>query len=713
MAPPSDPPNGLHLAALPGAAGTSIFPGTPFPLGAHVVDGGTNFSVVADTEDIELCLVNAQGEELCLPLQERTYGIWHTFVPGVGAGQRYGYRVRDRDPSKILLDPYARRLDSTAYDLEAASTPGADTLGKVPLGMVTGGQVSTSPRPEVPWAHTVIYEAHLVGMTRRHPAVPPRLRGTYLGMANPAIIDHLKSLGVTTVELLPVHAHADEPGLVASGRTNYWGYATLSFFAPHPAYATAPGRENAEFVAMVDALHGAGIEVMLDVVYNHTCEGGAADPITLAYRGLAPDRYYLPPGHDITGTGNTLDPAGMAVIRLVTDSLRHWAALGVDGFRFDLASVLGRPHGGHFDAGSALLSAIAADPVLSQRKLIAEPWDATGEGYAVGRFGAHWSEWNDRYRDGVRDFWRGVGGVRNMGYRLSGSQDLYGDRRPWASINFVTAHDGFTLRDLVSYDHKHNETNGEGNRDGTDNNRSSGYGAEGETDDPAIREIRLRQARNIVGTLLLSSGTPMLTMGDELWRTQGGNNNAYCQDNDTSWVDWAGLLRPDGSPVSGTDEADMLAFVTRTLALRIDSPALHQAEFFEGRAPVGGDGVADLVWFSPDGNPMTDGDWFDDGRHTLMMWLDGRDVRGHTAAGGPLIDDSWLLVLHAGADPVEISLPGRPYGDAYTREIDTASPTGEPREIQNDPLPLVLAAGLEMTLPGRTLWLLRAHRDPA
>ena len=693
----------------PVLAAASPFPGDPFPLGATLTDRGTNFAVVVDgAESVELCLVDAIGEEWRMPLQNKRYGIWHTFVPGVRAGQRYGYRVHGRDPSKILLDPYAVRVDSTDYDLMAASAPGVDTLGKVPLGIVEVPVRATSASPATPWELTVVYEAHVAGLTTLHPGLPAPLRGTYAGVAHPVIVEHLQQLGITALQLLPTHASAAEPGLLATGRRNYWGYSTLSYFAVHPGYASVPGHEMAEFAAMVDTLHQAGIEVLLDVVYNHTCEGGRDLPVDLSWRGLAPDTYYLPPGQDITGTGNTVDPRSLTVVRMVTDSLRHWAGLGVDGFRFDLASVLGRPGGGAFDAGSALLTAIAADPVLSRCKLIAEPWDATGEGYAVGRFGVQWAEWNDRFRDSVRDFWRGQGSVRDLGYRLSGSSDLYGSTRgPWASVNFVTAHDGFTLRDLVSYADKHNEANGEKNQDGTGNNRSANYGVEGETDDPAIQAVRLRQARNLAATLLLSTGTPMLVMGDELWRTQGGNNNAYCQDNATSWVDWAPVLaQQDGG--AATPASDMLAFVRRTLGLRAEAPALRQGEFYEGQAPSGGDGLPDLVWFCQTGEPMTDADWFDDGRRTVQMWIDGRDVRGHSRSGKPLTDDSWLLVLHAGVDPIELTLPGPPYGEAFTPELDTSAPTGTPA----DPAPL--AGGMEVTVPGRTLWLLRAHRtsDP-
>ncbi len=704
--PPTDGAARPQRTPLPVPRGSSPFPGDPFPLGATLSDRGANFAVVADgAQSVDLCLVDALGAEQPIAMQDRRYGIWHTFVPGVRAGQRYGYRVHGRDRSKILLDPYARRVDTTDYDLMAASGAGLDTLGKVPLAVVAE-PVSVGPgRPQISWEHTLIYEAHVVGLTRLHPEVPAKLRGTYAGVAHPAVIEHLQRLSVTTLQLLPVHAHAAEPELYATGRRNYWGYSTLSYFAVHPRYSSVPGQELPEFAAMVETLHSAGIEVILDVVYNHTCEGGPDLPVELSWRGLAPDAYYLPPGKDITGTGLTVDPRSLTVVRMVTDSLRYWATdLGVDGFRFDLASVLGRPGGGAFDAGSALLTAIAADPVLARCKLIAEPWDATGEGYAVGRFGAQWAEWNDRFRDGIRDFWRGAAGVRELGYRLSGSEDLYGGNRgPWASINFVTAHDGFTLRDVVSYESKHNDANGERNRDGTDNNRSANYGVEGPTTDPAVALVRARQARNIAATMLLSTGTPMLLMGDEIWRTQQGNNNAYCQDNAISWVDWS-AVSTSGSADLDTAADSMLAFVRRTAAVRAEAPALRQGEFFEGRAPVGGDGVADLVWFSQSGQQMTDSDWFDGQRRTLQMWVDGRDVRGHSSAGAQLADFSWLLVLHADPEPIELTLPGAPYGEAYTPVLDTSSPTGEPA----DPGPL--SAGIELTMPGRTLWLLRAHR---
>jgi glycogen operon protein len=521
------------------------------------------------------------------------------------------------------------------------------------------------------------------------------VRGTYLGLAHPAAVEHLVRLGVTAVELLPVHSFADEPALLRAGRHNYWGYSPLGYFAPHAGYASEPGREIEEFRTMVAALHAAGIEVIVDVVFNHTCEGGMSGP-TLSFRGLDAPAYYLhgARGHrlDLTGCGNTLNAASPTVIRLVTDSLRYWTTeLGVDGFRFDLASTLGRPRGGSFDRDSAMLTAITTDPVLSRQKLIAEPWDATGDGYQVGEFGPQWAEWNGRYRDTIRDFWRGATGVRDLAYRLSGSSDLYDHnlRRPWQSINFITAHDGFTLRDLVSYDHKHNEDNGEENRDGTNDNRSANNGTEGDTTDPDVLAQRARQARNLLATLLLSTGTPMLTAGDELWRTQYGNNNAYNQDNEVSWLDWS------------TTEA-IQTFTRRTVRLRANSPALRQPEFFEGRTTP--TGRPDLIWFRPDGEEMTEKDWFDDSRRTLGMWIDGSNSQSRTRDGELVTDHTWLLLLHAGNDPVDIVLPAPEYGATFEPVLDTGTPDGRP--TSRNPL----RASSSVTLPARTLLLLRAPR---
>ena len=696
-----------------------VLAGRPFPLGAHPEAGGVRFAVSSSVADrVELCLIDDDGAERRIELTERTFGVWHGLVPGVLPGQKYGYRVHGPydpsrgyrcNPQKLLLDPYARRVAGGLTDLDAAVAYGdepegtepstVDSLGSVPLGVVTSpGGPDTGTKPEVPFEETVILETHVRGFTQLHPDVPEELRGTYLGLAHRSVIEHLLRLGITAVELLPVQSFTDEPSLIRSGRSNYWGYSPLAYFAPYAGYATEPGREVEEFRTMVAALHAAGIEVIVDVVYNHTCEGGPDGP-ALSLRGLEAPAYYWhdADGHmaDITGCGNTLESGSPTVVRLVTDSLRYWATeLGVDGFRFDLASTMGRPSGGEFDRDAMLLTAIATDPVLSRCKLIAEPWDATGEGYQVGKFGAQWAEWNGMYRDTVRDFWRGATGVADLAWRMSGSADLYDHtfRRPWQSINFVTAHDGFTLRDLVSYDHKHNEANGEDNRDGTDDNRSWNHGVEGETDDADVLDLRRRQARNLLGTLLLSTGTPMFVAGDERWRTQQGNNNAYCQDNEISWVDW-----------SATPESEaMLAFARRVVHLRAASPALRQAEFFDGRTTP--TGRPDLIWVRPDGEEMTDPDWEEADRRTLGMWIDGSNSQSRTREGELLTDHSWLLLMHAGADPVEVTLPDEEFGETFEPTLDTTSDDGAPASA--DPL----KAGATVTMAGRSLLLLKAPR---
>jgi isoamylase len=574
-----------------------------------------------------------------------------------------------------------------------------DSLGAVPLSVVTSpGGPPTGAKPETPFEETVIYELHVRGFTMQHPDVPEHQRGTYLGLVYPSVVDYLVRLGVTAVELLPVHAFIDEPPLLRSGRHNFWGYSTLGFFAPHPGYASEPGREIAEFRTMVAGLHAAGIEVLLDVVFNHTCEGSVYGT-TLSFRGLDAPAYYLLDDAgmdvDLTGCGNTLDPGSPTVVRMVCDSLRYFATeFGVDGFRVDLASALGRPDGGEFHPNTPLLTAIVCDPVLARCKLIAEPWDATALGYQIGRFSPQWSEWNGRYRDAVRDFWRGAVDVRDLAYRLSGSEDLYAanTRRPWASINFVTAHDGFTLRDLVSYNEKHNEANGEGGADGTNDNRSWNCGVEGETTDPAVLGLRDRQARNLLATLLLSTGTPMLCAGDERWRTQLGNNNPYCLDNETSWVDWTSSERA----------VDMLAFARRLISLRAGSPALRQPQFFDGRPTRSGE--PDLVWFRPDGKPMTDEDWFDQSRRTMGMWIDGSESLSRNRDGELVADDSWLLLLHAGDSPIEITLPAARYGSQFEPVLDSGTARGVPA----DETPL--RPGSTQVVPPRTLWLLRANR---
>lgn len=667
-----------------------------FPLGAHVDDAGTRFAVASTSADaVEVCLVDG-GEgaltERRVELTERTFGVWHGHLPGVGPGQRYGYRVHGpyrpwqglrANPAKILVDPYARRITGHVTDLGAARgwvddpMTGAlnerDSLGHVPLSVVSGPDgTPVHPRPDVPWSETVITELHVRGYTRCHPEVPPEHRGTYLGLAHPAVVAHLSRIGVTAVELLPVTSIADEPPLLERGLPNYWGYATLGFLAPHAGYASVPGAEVEEFRTMVGALHAAGIEVILDIVPNHTAEGGVGGT-TLSYRGLDAPAYYSLGGNghdaDITGTGNTLDAGSPTVIRLVCDAMRHWVTtFGVDGFRIDLASVLGRPRSGAFDPHAPLLTAIAVDPILSRVKLIAEPWDATGEGYRVGGFGVAWSEWNGRFRDAVRDFWRGHGGIAEVASRLSGSSDLYAGngRRPWASVNFVTAHDGFTLRDLLSYERKHNEANGEHDRDGTDDNRSQNFGVEGPTTSPVVAERRLSAARGMLATMLLSTGTPMLLGGDEIWRTQGGNNNAYCQDNAISWVDWDG----------GEAAESLTAFVARVTAIRRSSPALHRDRFYR-------DG--EVLWWHPAGRRLRGHDWHDGGLHSLGL------LRGE-----------WLLLLHSGPDAIACTLPA---GGPFVPELDSTRPDGAPVSVR--PLP----AGTTITQPARSLLLLRAPTD--
>ena len=663
-----------------------------FPLGAHPDGDGVRFAVASTSaEAVEVCLVDGPPGELVerrVELTEQTFGIWHGHVAGIGPGQRYGFRVHGpyrpaeglrANPAKILVDPYARRITGRVTDLAAArgwvddpmtGPPNpVDSLGHVPLSVVTAPLASPpAPSPEVPWSETVIAEVHVRGYTMRHPEVPPELRGTYLGLAHPAVVAHLRRLGVTTVELLPVAASVTEPPLLARGMSNYWGYSTLAFLAPHPGYASVPGQEVVEFRTMVDTLHAAGIEVILDVVPNHTAEGGV-DGTTLSFRGLDAPAYYCLDGDgrdvDITGTGNTLDSGSPTVVRLVCDALRHWVTeYGVDGFRVDLASVLGRPRSGPFDPHSVMLTAITQDPVLSRVKLIAEPWDATGEGYRVGGFGVMWSEWNGRYRDAVRDFFRGHGRIGELASRLTGSEDLYGPsrRRPWASINFVTAHDGFTLRDLVSYERKHNEANGEDNRDGSDDNRSQNFGVEGETTSPVVRSHRRATARAMLATLLLSLGTPMLLGGDERWRTQRGNNNAYCQDNEVSWVDWA-----------PTEDAEaMTAFVARLTEIRRTVTDLHNDRFLTHD---------EVLWWHPEGRVMTQPDWDDP-----------------TAATLGLATANWLLLLHGGAAAAAFVLPP---GGPYLPVVDSSREGGAPVHVR------ALPGGCTVTLSPRSVLLAR------
>ncbi|WP_407716997.1 glycogen debranching protein GlgX [Jiangella alkaliphila] len=700
------------------------WPGHWTPLGATYDVAATNFALWApDAEQVEVCLFDEDGAETRLVLPNRTFDIWHGAVPGVRLGQRYGFRVhgpwdpatgRRFNPAKLLTDPHARAVDG-------ALTAHPAVYGHVRPSMEEGGDhrvrddrdsapyvpksvvVDVHPfdwrgdaPPRVPWAETVLYETHVRGFTMRHPDVPEELRGTYAGLAHPAAIEYLTSLGITTVELLPVHQYVSEPDFLHRGSLNYWGYNTLAFFAPHNAYSASGtrGQQVDEFKAMVRALHEAGLEVILDVVYNHTAEQGDGGP-TLSYRGIANEAYYhVDPADrsrylDYTGTGNTFRVAHPQVLGLVMDSLRYWVGeMHVDGFRFDLASALARSMH-DVDMLGSFMTVIGQDPVLREVKLIAEPWDIGPGGYQVGEFPHLWTEWNDRYRDSVRDHWRGAAaGVRDLAYRLSGSSDLYADdrRRPYASINYVTAHDGFTMRDVVSYDRKHNEANGEENRDGTNDNRSWNHGVEGDADG-ALRELRSRQVKNMLTTMLLSTGVPMLLSGDELGRTQRGNNNAYCQDNEISWIDWS----------LAAEYPELLEHVRRLLRFRRAHPVVRQRRFFEG-VPVVEGGRKDIAWFAPSGAEMTEAEWHDGSLRTLGMYLNGEGIRSRGVRGEPILDESFLLYVHAGADDLDVRLPGRFWATSYEVVLDTAAAGTDGRRHR---------AAARVRLAGRSCLLLR------
>ncbi|WP_407078144.1 glycogen debranching protein GlgX [Streptomyces sp. NPDC001642] len=694
-----------------------VWNGRPFPLGASYDGAGTNFALFSEVaERVDLVLVGDDGSHRSVRLTEADGFVWHGYLPDIGPGQRYGYRVHGPwhpgaghrcNPAKLLLDPYATAVDGqidndpSLYERSAGPAPG-DSAGHGMLGVVTDPAFDWGDDrpPRRPYSDTVIYEAHVKGLTRTHPEVPEELRGTYAGLAHPAVVEHLVQLGVTAVELMPVHQFVQDGVLQDRGLSNYWGYNTIGFFAPHNAYAAhrERGRQVTEFKAMVKALHAAGLEVILDVVYNHTAEGNEQGP-TLSFRGIDNASYYrLVDGdwghyYDTTGTGNSLLMRHPYVLQLIMDSLRYWVTeMHVDGFRFDLAATLARQFH-EVDRLSAFFDLIQQDPVISRVKLIAEPWDVGEGGYQVGNFPPLWSEWNGKYRDTVRDFWRG--GEHTLGEfasRLTGSSDLYqhSRRRPRASVNFVTAHDGFTLRDLVSYNDKHNEANGEGNQDGESTNRSWNCGAEGDTDDPAVLELRARQQRNFLATLLLSQGIPMLGHGDELGRSQGGNNNAYCQDNEVSWIDW-----------ELTDEQRELADFTRyVIGLRAAHPVLRRRRFFRGETAVhAGQPLPDLVWLLPDGREMADLDWQRSDAHCVGVFLNGDAIAERDPQGGPVVDDSFLLLLNSFWEPVGFRLPDIAYGERWTTLIDTAEPQGSPDETEHK-------AGTERVVEARSLVLL-------
>jgi glycogen operon protein len=673
---------------------TEVWPGKPFPLGA-VWDGeGVNFAVFSEhAERVELCLFDSDDLETRIEMQERTAFHWHCYVHGIGPGRRYGYRVHGPyepgaglrfNPRKLLIDPYAKAIDGPVQyrvanvlpyvpDGEDADlTPDdEDDQDAIPKAVVINEHFDWEGDrpPRHPWNETIIYEAHVRGLTRCHPSIREDLRGTYAGLASDEAIAHLVELGVTAVELLPVHHIADEGALVDKGLTNYWGYSSIGFLAPHSEYAAtgARGQQVAEFKGMVKALHAAGIEVILDVVYNHTAEGNHLGPM-LSFRGIDNSSYYRlsteDPRYyvDYTGTGNSLNPVSPNVLRLIMDSLRYFVIeCHVDGFRFDLASALAREFH-EVNRLSAFFDIIFQDPVLSQVKLIAEPWDVGEGGYQVGNFPVLWTEWNGPYRDTMRDYWRGVAPVGDFATRFAGSADLYerDGRRPFASINFITAHDGFTLADLVSYNDKHNEANLEDNHDGTDDNRSWNCGEEGPTDDPAVLALRARQQRNFLTTLFLSQGVPMLLAGDEMGRSQGGNNNAYCQDNAISWFDW------------DLDEADqeLLAFAQRLIAFRHDHPVVRRETFFAGEPDAVG--LPDIWWFRPDGRRMARRDWEQPGG-PVAVFLNGDAIRTLTPEGEPVHDDSLILLFNAQHESVEFLLPPRRFGPRWTVELSTTS----------------------------------------
>ncbi len=731
-----------------------LWPGKPYPLGACWDGKGVNFALFSENASgVELCLFDADDRETRLELKEVNKCVWHGYVPEIGPGQRYGFRVHGPfapqdghrfNPNKLLIDPYAKAVDGDVrFGEEIFGYPwehpdedlGFSESDSAPL---TPKAVVIDPRFDwegdellrTPWHETVIYELHVRGFTYRHPEIPEAQRGTYAGLTHPAAIAHLQALGVTAVELMPVHYYLACPGHLAGlGLRNYWGYDSLNFFAPYPGYGAGgdPGQSVREFKEMVKALHRAGIEVILDVVYNHTGEGSPMGP-TLSLRGvdnaacyrLVEDnpRYYM----DFTGCGNSLNVRHPQVLKLIMDSLRYWVLdMHVDGFRFDLASALARELYA-VDRLAAFFDIIHQDPVLSDVKLIAEPWDVGEGGYHVGGFPLLWSEWNGRYRDTVRDFWRGEPSrLADFAFRFTGSSDLYqsNGRSPSASINFITAHDGFTLRDLVSYNDKHNEANGEDNRDGESHNRSWNCGVEGETDDPEILNLRLRQQRNFLTTLLLSQGVPMLLAGDEMGRTQGGNNNTYCQDNELSWLDWT---LPEKN-------RELLEFARELVAFRRAHPVLRRRKWFQGRS-IHGSGVHDILWFNPDGGEMTEEQWQDGLARVIGIFLNGEEIATPGPRGERIIDDSFILLFNGHDEAMEFTLPEPVREGAWRLVIDTAQPgfvdrdpyadsmrspvtVAEPRRRKKTGKPPPEAKPPTVTVAERTVVVLRRPRQTA
>ncbi|MBU8815206.1 glycogen debranching protein GlgX [Mycolicibacterium goodii] len=703
-----------------------IWRGKAYPLGATYDGSGTNFALFSEVaERVELCLFDDDGNggvrETRITLPEVDGFVWHGFIPNIEPGQRYGYRVHGPydpaaghrcNPNKLVLDPYAKAIDGQftwgqplfSYNFgDPDSRNDEDSAPNMPKSVVINPYFDwgVDRPPSHDYADTVIYEAHVKGLTQTHPDIPDNIRGTYSAVAHPAIIEHLQTLGINAIELMPVHHFANDSTLVDKGLSNYWGYNTIGFLAPDSKYSSSPnpGGQVQEFKAMVRTLHEAGIEVILDVVYNHTAEGNHMGP-TLSFRGidnaayyrLVDDdkRYYM----DYTGTGNSLNVGHPHALQLIMDSLRYWVIeMHVDGFRFDLASTLAREFY-DVDRLATFFELVQQDPVVSQVKLIAEPWDVGPGGYQVGNFPPLWTEWNGKYRDTVRDYWRGEPATLDeFASRLTGSADLYEQtgRRPFASINFVIAHDGFTLRDLVSYNEKHNEANGEDNNDGESHNRSWNCGVEGPTDDPEVNALRARQQRNFITTLLLSQGVPMIAHGDELGRTQQGNNNVYCQDSELSWIDW--------------DNADteLLEFTRKVSELRAAHPVFRRRRFFNGR-PVRQPGeprLPDIGWYAPDGSEMTDEDWDTGYAKSMAVYLNGQGIPDLDERGQRITDDSFYLCFNAHYEPIEFVLPPSDFAEQWVEVINTAT------DCNTEPI----GAGSRVTVESRAMLVLQAHHD--
>jgi isoamylase len=697
-----------------------VWPGHRYPLGATYDGTGTNFAIFSEVaEAVELCLFDPSGNERKVQLHEQDAFVWHAYLPGIEPGQRYGYRVYGPydphrglrcNPHKLLLDPYARAVDSDiswhpslyAYDFDNPDQMSdLDSAPHMAKGVVVNPYFDwgNDRRPDIPYHHSVIYETHVKGLTERHPDVPKDMRGTYSAIGHPAIIEHLKRLGVTAVELMPVHQFVHDNRLADLGLRNYWGYNTLGFFAPYHGYSAmgSLGQQTQEFRGMVKALHAAGMEVILDVVYNHTAEGNHLGP-TMSLKGIDNRTYYRlvddQPNFymDYTGTGNSLNVRSPQSLQLIMDSLRYWVTeMHVDGFRFDLASTLAREFY-DVDRLSTFFEVVQQDPVVGQVKLIAEPWDVGPGGYQVGNFPPNWTEWNGKYRDTVRDFWRGEPAtLAEFASRITGSADLYQDdgRKPFHSINFVTAHDGFTLNDLVSYNDKHNEANGEENRDGEGHNRSWNCGVEGPTDDKQVLQLRAKQRRNFLATLMLSQGVPMISHGDELGRTQLGNNNAYCQDNEIAWIDW-----------ENADET-LLEFTRKVTAFRHRHQVFQRRRFFTGlpvTARGGGDPLPDLEWFTPDGRQMAGDDWGNDFGRAVALFVNGEGIRERGQYGQRHVDSSFLLFFNAHDAPIEFWTPPAEYGEKWEKVIETAEPSPD--------RPAIVEAASSLIVPDRSLIVL-------